>query len=253
MLGPFQTRSWYDCPTFEAPFTGFDCVRDLELTDDRDYTVEKPGKGWLFNVLDARNDYGYYDPCIGLLEIKQHDVETYEWLNIMLKKRRSGELEDKATLVFFGEKSIRRYPVKLEPRTPSYYTLDILCCLAVLTSREFQQLDWNNKRWQLERLHCKVYDINARFSLNPLSEVINQHSLEGCGDVGEHLSCLIVRCKDGSYLVDVGMKLDELSEQVNKFALSGYTRSKYIVDVSDYVRDELAQPLTDRESYLSQD
>lgn len=252
MVGPFQTRSWYDCPIFEDPFTGFDCVQDLELTDDRDYTVEKPGRGRLFNVLDARHDRGYYDPCIGLLEIKQHDEATYRWLNVMLKKRRSGELESRATLVFFGEKSLRQYPADLKVGAPSYYTQDMLCCLAILTSREFQQLNWNNKRWQLERMHCRVYDVNERFSLAPLSNVINQHGLEGCSDSGEHLSCMIIKCRDGGYLIDIGMSLDKLADQVDKFVLNGYVSSKHIVDVSDYVGDELAQPLTDRELFLSQ-
>jgi len=250
MRGPFGTRSWHDSPTFEFPFIGFDCVQDLELTDDRDYTVDKPGRGRLYNVLDARNDHGYYDPCIGMLEIQEHDYSTYTWLNDVMKSRRSGCLEGKATLVFFGEKMMRRYDDETSPTTYNHHTLDMLCCLSVLASREFQSLSWEAQKWQLARIHCSVHEIGERFSLTSVSALINQHIEEGCSDEGEHLSCLIVCCRDGSFLVDTGMSLDELSQQVEKFMLSGYSYSRYIVDVTNYTTRR-PEPVTPYESRVS--
>lgn len=235
MLGPFRTRSWYDSPAYEYPFTGFDCVQDLGLTEDRDYTVDKPGRGSLYNVLDARNDCGYYDPCIGMLEIEEHCQTTYKWLNHMMKSRRSGELRNKARLVFFGEKTMRVYDDERNSEPRSTHTLDMLCCLSIITCRQFQSLDWKTQKWQLARIHCKVYETTQRFSLPAISDIVNKHVDEGCSDEGEHLSCIILRCRDGSFLIDVAMSLDELSQQVEKFVLSGYNHSKYMVDVTNYV------------------
>lgn len=238
MLGPFRTRSWYDSPIYESPFDGFDCVQDLELTSGRDFTVDKPGRGRLFNVLDARNDRGYCDPCIGILEVKEHSQQTYLWLNHMMRDRRSGSLRFKATLIFFGEKMMREYGDEKNSEPYNHHTLDMLCCLSILTCREFQTHNWATQKWQLARIHCKMYETSERFCLKTVSEIANAHRDEGCLDEGEHLSCIVLRCRDGSFLIDTGMSLDELSHRIENFVLSGCCYSKHVMDITNYISND---------------